>query len=358
MIYLPNESFDFTKLHFISPTSTSNGNIIKIRADDAPLYIQTPKCMTKSAFQKSGKKMYSDLLFTIENETFIQWLEKLEGLCIKQIFDHKEKWFKTELAEEDIENSFSSSLKIYKSGKFYVLKTIVPTLLGNCDVNIYNEKEQLLTPDIIQENTNIISILEITGIRCTARNFAIDFEMKQIMYVEPVVLFDKCILKPTTSSIQSEPSENKHIKEEIHREEAVLESELVDRTPELQSTFKNSPVEEDIKAEVDETLVQNEDIGPILEDVSDSLFIEDDPIQTNEIMEIDFDLDKLPSEEVQLKPRNDIYYEMYKEARKKAKMARDLALSSYLEAKKIKNTYMLEKIDDSDNSEIEDLQDI
>ena len=75
-------------------------------------------------------------------------------------------------------------------------------------------------------------------------------------------------------------------------------------------------------------------------------------------MEIDFDLDKLPSEEVQLKPRNDIYYEMYKEARKKAKMARDLALSSYLEAKKIKNTYMLEKIDDSDNSEIEDLQDI
>jgi hypothetical protein len=44
---------------------------------------------------------------------------------------------------------------------------------------------------------------------------------------------------------------------------------------------------------------------------------------------------------------------MYKEARKKAKLARDLALSSYLEAKKIKNTYMLEDISDSDDSDVD-----
>ena len=350
MIYLPNASFDFSKLYFISPTTTSNGNIIKIRVNEEPLYIQTPKCMSKSAFQKNGKKMHCDLLFTIENETFIQWLEKLEGLCIKQIFDNKEKWFKTELAEEDIENSFTNSLKIYKSGKFYILKTIVPTLLGNCDVNIYNEKEELLSPDIIQENTNLISILEIVGIRCTARNFSIDFEMKQIMYVEPVVLFDKCILKSTNTSV---PIENKDIKEEISISlPPVVETEPIVDEP------KEKEKEEELKIDYDEMDEPVLSVEPILEDVSDSIFIEDDPIQTNEIMEIDFDLDKLPSEEVQLKPRNDIYYEMYKEARKKAKMARDLALSSYLEAKKIKNTYMLEKIDDSDNSEMEDLQDI
>ncbi len=353
MIYLPNTSFDFSKLYFISPTSTSNGNIIKIRVNEEPLYIQTPKCMSKSAFQKNGKKMHCDLLFTIENETFIQWLEKLEGLCIKQIFDNKEKWFKTELAEEDIENSFTNSLKIYKSGKFYILKTIVPTLLGNCDVNIYNEREELLSADIIQENTNLISILEIVGIRCTARNFSIDFEMKQIMYVEPVVLFDKCILKSTNPSV---PTENKHIKEEICPP-PVVETEPIVETANPEEK-EQEPIQEELKIDYDEMEDPVLSVDPILEDVSDSIFIEDDPIQTNEIMEIDFDLDKLPSEEVQLKPRNDIYYEMYKEARKKAKLARDLALSSYLEAKKIKNTYMLEKIDDSDNSEMEDLQDI
>jgi hypothetical protein len=44
---------------------------------------------------------------------------------------------------------------------------------------------------------------------------------------------------------------------------------------------------------------------------------------------------------------------MYREARRKAKIARNLALSSYLEAKRIKNTYMLDNIKDSDDSDLE-----
>jgi hypothetical protein len=48
-----------------------------------------------------------------------------------------------------------------------------------------------------------------------------------------------------------------------------------------------------------------------------------------------------------------IYYELYKEAKKKAKTARDLALSSYLEAKRIKNTYLLDE-NDSDESDLDE----
>ena len=43
---------------------------------------------------------------------------------------------------------------------------------------------------------------------------------------------------------------------------------------------------------------------------------------------------------------------MYKDARKKAKLAKELSVASYLEAQKIKNTYMLDDIDsDSDDDE-------
>ena len=73
-----------------------------------------------------------------------------------------------------------------------------------------------------------------------------------------------------------------------------------------------------------------------------------------EFKEIELDLDKIPEEEkVEIKQRNTVYYEMYKEARRKAKVARDLALSSYLEAKRIKTTYLLDDIIDSDESSIE-----
>jgi hypothetical protein len=57
-----------------------------------------------------------------------------------------------------------------------------------------------------------------------------------------------------------------------------------------------------------------------------------------------------------IKKRDNIYYEMYREAKKKAKAARDLALSAYLEAKRIKNTYLLEDMEDDDDDEEDDYE--
>jgi hypothetical protein len=79
------------------------------------------------------------------------------------------------------------------------------------------------------------------------------------------------------------------------------------------------------------------------------------PTPDNELKEVELSLDEISeSEQIQIKNRNDIYYKMYQDAKKKAKLAKDLALSAYLEAKHIKNTYMLEDLDDSDSDLEED----
>ena len=49
----------------------------------------------------------------------------------------------------------------------------------------------------------------------------------------------------------------------------------------------------------------------------------------------------------------DVYYKIYREARTKAKEAKKQAILALLEAKNIKKTYMLDKIDGSDE-EIDD----
>ena len=46
---------------------------------------------------------------------------------------------------------------------------------------------------------------------------------------------------------------------------------------------------------------------------------------------------------------NEVYNELYREARKKAKLAKKNAIIAYLEAKNIKKTYMIENINDSDS---------
>jgi hypothetical protein len=55
------------------------------------------------------------------------------------------------------------------------------------------------------------------------------------------------------------------------------------------------------------------------------------------------------TEPITIRNRNDVYYDMYRDAIKQATVARKLAISSYMEAKRIKNTYMLDEILEEDN---------
>ena len=67
---------------------------------------------------------------------------------------------------------------------------------------------------------------------------------------------------------------------------------------------------------------------------------------------VEIDIKPTDEDTVFLKERNDVYYNMYREALQKAKTAKNLALTNYLEAKRIKNTYMLTDL--SDDSDIDD----
>ena len=63
----------------------------------------------------------------------------------------------------------------------------------------------------------------------------------------------------------------------------------------------------------------------------------------------DFDISLENLEKIQLKKPNQVYFELYKEARSKAKQAKKNAILAYLEAKNIKKTYMIENLNDSDS---------
>jgi hypothetical protein len=54
-------------------------------------------------------------------------------------------------------------------------------------------------------------------------------------------------------------------------------------------------------------------------------------------------------ESIQLKKPNQVYFELYVEARKKAKDAKKNAIMAYLEVKNIKKTYMIDNTIDSDS---------
>ena len=75
-----------------------------------------------------------------------------------------------------------------------------------------------------------------------------------------------------------------------------------------------------------------------------------------ELQEISIDTIE-ESEPLVLKKPTDVYYEMWRSARQKAKLARREAVAAYLEAKKIKENYMLEGID-SDSEDENEIQQV
>ena len=344
-IHAPSNTFAFDKLVLIKPTSLSGGNyFIKFRLNDSPLYIQSPKCSTKQGIVKAGKRFMTDLMFNNENEEFIQWMENLENYSQKYIYEHRKEWFDTDLEIHDIENSFASLLKLYKSGKYYLARANIPSVLGKCTLKIYDERENEIDPDMITHNDNIITILEIQGIKCSARSFQIEIEIKQMLVLKPEKLFEKCILtkgiKPITQSVETfsnNHTEELYTKEDTHESEVA--GDVVDVDVSNMAIESQEQTVQQESVEIQEPSIQSE----INEVFSNNLSESFEPV------EIEFNLDDLNVDDtIQLKNRNDVYYKMYREAKKKAKMAKDLALSSYLEAKRIKNTYMLEDISDSD----------
>jgi hypothetical protein len=340
-IHEPTRDFPFAQLSIISPTSVSGGaHFSKLLMNKQPLYIQTPKCKTKQGIVKSGKKLYSDLVFTHEDEEFIHWLETLENTVRKMIYDNRTKWFDVELSEEDIENYFTPTIKLFKSGKMYLVRVNANSKTSGSitvsNMKIYDENEQAVDMETIDDKTSMITIVEVQGVKCSTKSFQIELELKQIMVLKPVDLFQKCIIKTMNHSTESIDNLG------IVAKEHVIATTLLEptSTEPLEETVKE---EEPIILSIEEETLEEEEKDPVIKILGD------------DVSEVNLDFDNLEeSDTFHLKEKTEVYYEMYREARRKAKLAKSLALSSFMEARRIKNLYMLDDIDDSD-SDLEDL---
>ena len=356
----PNKDFDFSELSLANPTGIQGGAYFtKIQYNNKPLYIQTPKSLTKQGFVKNGKKIYCDLMFDNNDEKIIHWIENLETKCQELIYEKGESWFQNKLDMPDIEGAFASPLRVYKSGKFYLLRVNIKLnyITNVPNLKIYNESEIPLTIDDVNSNTNIISILEIQGIKFTSRNFQIEIEMKQTMVFNTEILFDNCLIK--TNQLNKKLKEPIFIKEEEKDFNLLKEENLIEKK-------ENNLILEDLSKAILEETEENKETE---ENTTDSNILNDSSIELNveeleedklkddwnDLTEFQLNTNIDTLETMTLKKPNQVYYEIYKEARNKAKLAKKEAIQAFLEAKNIKKTYMLNDLDESDESDMDNI---
>jgi hypothetical protein len=375
----PNDLFDFSLLSLSHPISIQGGAYFtKIQHNNKPVYIQTTKSLTRQGFVKTGKKYYCDLLFDQSSIPLIHWFENLEERCQQLILEKADTWFQSALEKSDVESAFNSIIRIFKSGKFYLVRTNIKTssVTNEPIVKIYNENEIPMTYQEINNETNLVSILEIQGIKFTSRNFQIDIELKQMMVLDNEPLFDSCLIKNSKKEISKKTEENVEqpiIEDELPLEKEVSFLELSSSPNEDLPTSIELP-EDNLETEQKESTISKEEgeqrepeeehknLESKLDDWNESLDLQIEELEpsivedpTEDIKEVTIEESSLenPLETITLKKPNQVYFELYKEARSKAKEAKKNLVLAYLEAKNIKKTYMLDSMDMSDDSDLD-----
>ena len=407
-IQLANADFTFSNLTLANPQGLQGGAYFsKLSVGGEPVLIQTPKCYTKNGIHKTDKKIYCDLMFGEDDNNFVQWIQSLETTVKNLIYEKRHLWFHNDMDIDSIDYHWQNLLRTYKGNKS-LLRCFINKSKGlnrGYAVQIYNEDEEEMKLEDVNKNIKMISILEVSGLKFTSQSFQIEFAVKQMMLIKEKQLFRKCLIKfkPTTidktntveqhsdaeSDISIEDIEdakkdvpsNAHVTLEV--EEPKEAEHVVDETTDTVTPLEVVDVKKKISVEKTENIDDEErdiddeksdketetkvTVNTVPTDLNQNNTPKEDNLEKveekwgpdiaqcgsldkNGIMN---EIEILPpiknTDVVKLKNPNEVYMEIYKEARLKAKEAKKHAIQSYLEAKRIKSLYLLDEIDSSDD---------
>ena len=423
-----DSSFVFNNLTLSHPTGLQGAGgtyFTKLNYSGEPVYVQSTKCLTKQGIIVTEKKAYCDLMFSKDDEKIIKWFEDLEKYICNLIYNKRKSWFDNDLDLEDIENHFTSPIRVYKSGKFYLVRVniLYNKRLSDTLLSCYNKKGEQVDADEIKDTVKIIPLLEIQGVKFSSRSFQLEMVLKQVMIMEEESNFNSCLINIDSGIIENK--NNKSINEDVLVDVSennlvdVSENNLVDVSDNnLVDVSENNLVDGSENNLVDgsDNLVDGSDNGLSLEKIEkddndesdinddensidnitlsdddeegvikDTIEVKNDNVMKDEsndsddsdndydsednhennynynkkdeyLEEVELDLDELDNADFKIKNPQDVYFEIWKQSRDKAKKLKRQALEAYLESKKIKSNYMIEDIDNSDD-ELDDFID-
>jgi hypothetical protein len=239
-------------------------------------------------------------------------MQTLEDAVIKLLHSNGKLWFRDPLSEDDVRGLFASPLKPLKGGNQLSLRVNVPTSVTRANAcTVFDESEKPVHLSYLTPEHQIISIIEVLGVRFTSSSFQLDLSCKQIAAVSNQPLFQSCVIKKD-ASIYSYASAT---------------SATATATATTTTAIPG---------------VKKEDTGelkPLLEtDIIINGSEQESPINIHDPLKI--------------------YYSLYKAALKRAKDAKRMSIQAFLDAKNIKNKYNLDIYDedynDNDSDDEED----
>ena len=392
-IVQPNNmvNFDFSNISLKNPKPIQGGSFLSsIKNNNESLIIQTPKIKTKKGITQTNKHVYTDLVFENEDSEFVEWVENLQENVRDIILKKSDNWFHEPVTLDEIEYNWNDSFRTYKQTK-QLLRTFIHKNKGISSnvLKIYDSDYKSKHINDITSTTPIICILEIVGLKFSSTSFQLDFCLRQVMILEDKPIFNEPLIKISNEKVLTKKNGEKNVNFNDKPEEITLEKsvevvenlETLDKDSQVEEIIDNSSntlsenleelakvsTVEEVKqlaphekvvepvVKTEEKVVEKNEIEEFTTNVEevnlDDLEKSAEPVKTeskkDELEEVNLTFDE--EDAITLKNPNEIYLDIYRQAREKAKKAKQEAIKAYLEAKRIKELYMLEIVDSSED---------
>jgi arsenate reductase-like glutaredoxin family protein len=340
--------FNFKTIALADPQSLNAGfyfTQLSVGEEKKALCLQLPECLTKQGMVTVKNGKYLDLMFERSgNDELTHWLEQLEYTCQDIIDTKKDLWFQTELTRDDIETMMTQVTRLYQSGKYMLMRVFVETLKSGSIA--YDENEIAFDLELLEPNKAVIPLIMIEGVKFSSRSFEISLKLVQVMVMGHNEKKKTCLIKRQTDLDSVAPTVAPTFTSTFV--EPTLMNTLAPTVapPTVAPTIAPPPFASTLAPTVAPTIAP----PTVAPTIAPTLVPKE-----NAIEEVNIDYAEVEEDSIFLKNPNDVYYELYKKAREKAKQCRIAAIEAYLEAKQIKTKYMLFDEEDSDDLSDDDI---
>lgn len=392
-----NSRFLFEQLRLDEPVGIQGGAYLSKLRMKRECLLQTPPILLKSGIHiHADKRGHVDIMWdlkTHDGKQMHEFMDKFERHLRKQIYQYREQWFDGDIDEDDIDYFFQSATKSYQTdyevmrlGLSRLSKTMIQRLPEDSldsqkyGVRIFNEEEQTMDiGDVSGDSMNkqpVILMVEPYGVKFTSSSFHVVYYLRQMMVLNnpndtfaPVL--QTCLIRRDRPRSEPEPEprqEDKEDKEDKEEESNHTSHSSQSSRPASASastlnalfdTTKDHAEEQAQEAHKNEN-TENENKNKNNKEENDSPATsthaqDTQPTQQepDEFVDVELEFPTDDSKPISLKHPNQVYFEMYQDARLRAKQARQEAFNAYLEAKNIRTTYEL-PVDDELEKEFQE----
>ena len=181
------EKYDVNELIYDNPKPIRGSAFLAKISGDRILF-QTPILKNISGIEQDSKGCNIELELDDTDVPFTNFLRKIDEFNVKYTFENSTAWFNDNLPYEIIDDFYiptikNKNVKVDNSNdtkSINYIKCRIPTSKKIPDINIYNNKRELIDWKRIEPYTDTVALMELKGLKFLNNELICDWEIQQL----------------------------------------------------------------------------------------------------------------------------------------------------------------------------------